>query len=90
MLLLANFFLEGGIELREFGVTELFLRNAFSPDPTNLQLHLGYELHTAQILDLHAGYGVVVVLRVQQAERRPDVDHVPGVGPDLYARRGTL
>ena len=41
---------------------ELFLWNPFSPDPTNLQLHLGYDLHIAQILYLHAGYSIVFIL----------------------------
>lgn len=90
MLLLAYFFLERGIELREFVVTELFLRNAFPPDPTNLQLHLGHDLTIAQILDLHAGYSVIFPLAMKKAEGRSHIDQILSVSPDLSSGGSTL
>ena len=90
MLLFAYFFLERGIKLREFAVTELFLRNAFSPDPTNLQLHLGHDLTIAQILDLHAGYSVIFTLAMKKTERRSHIDQIFSVSPDLSNRGSTL
>ena len=62
---------------------EFFLNNTLGPDPTDLQLHLLNIINIPQILYLHRGNSIILILVVKHPKGRPYIDHILGIGSDL-------